>query len=55
MLIVLLKQDSWLLFSLILLLSHLLLFEYCLLYRIKPHYVQSMDDFEERGSKSLNS
>lgn len=46
MLIVRLEQDSWLLFSLILLLSHLLLFEYCLLYRIKPHYVKSMDEFE---------
>jgi hypothetical protein len=49
MLIVYLKQDSWLLLSLLLLMSHLLLFEYCLLYRIKPHYVQSMDEFEEQS------
>ncbi|HOY16646.1 MAG TPA: hypothetical protein PLC89_05120 [Haliscomenobacter sp.] len=52
MLIVLLHQDRWLLFSLILLLSHLLLFEYCLLYRIKPHYVKSMDEFEADGHAS---
>jgi hypothetical protein len=49
MLIVLMDLNSWLVFSLILLLSHLFLFEYCLLYRIKPHYVRSMDEFEERG------
>ncbi len=46
MLIVQLEQHSWLVFSLILLLGHLLLFEYYLLYRIKPHYVKSMDEFD---------
>lgn len=46
LLIIFFDQEKWLLFSLLLLLAHLVLFEYWLLYRIKPHYLQSMDAFE---------
>lgn len=39
---------NWLLIiSLILLISHLVLFEYFLLHSIKPHYNKAMDEFEE--------
>jgi hypothetical protein len=45
--ITLVHLDWLLIVSLILLISHLVLFEYFLLHSIKPHYIKAMDEFEE--------
>lgn len=46
-LIAILKLDVLLIVSLVLLISHLVLFEYFLLRSIKPHYIKAMDEYEE--------
>jgi hypothetical protein len=47
LMIFLLHQENWLLVSLVLLVSHLVIFEYFLLHTIKPHFIRSLDEFEE--------
>lgn len=48
-LITMLGKDDLLLISIILLISHLVLFEFFLFSSIKPHYIKAMDDFEEES------
>jgi len=50
LLISLLHKESWLVISLFLLLSHLIIFEYILIRFVKPHFVKALDEFEEEGN-----
>jgi len=45
-----LHLENWLWISLILIVSHLVIFEYFLLHTIKPHFVRSLDEAEEEGN-----
>lgn len=46
-----LGEPALLLVSLFLFITHLVGFEWFLLYSIKPHYIQAMDDFEAKSAK----
>ncbi|HXR82404.1 MAG TPA: hypothetical protein VN763_15870 [Saprospiraceae bacterium] len=46
----LLHKENWLVISLFLMLSHLVIFEYILIRFVKPHFVKSLDEFEEKGN-----
>lgn len=52
LLIGLMHWSNWLWASLILLISHLVIFEYFLLKSIKPHYVRAMDEYEANRDKN---
>jgi hypothetical protein len=43
----LLHKEAWLVMSLFLMLSHLVIFEYILIHNVKPHFVKSLDESEE--------
>ncbi len=45
--IFLMHRPEWLVLSLFLLMSHLVIFEYFLLHSIKPHFIRSLDESEE--------
>jgi hypothetical protein len=44
--IVFIEMDNLLLISLILILVHLVLFEFVMLNSIKPHFIKALDDYE---------
>lgn len=52
LLIALLHLPYLLWISMVLLISHLVLFEYFLLHSIKPHYIKAMDEYQEELDKS---
>ena len=54
LLIVFLQKETWLLFSLIFLVIHLILSEYWLLRSVKPHFIKAMDELELEKQSRIN-